>query len=283
MKQHAELIYDINKAEPPYGGLSFWWLGQHSFVVKAGGRILYFDPYLKPDERRLVAPLLRPAEVRHADWVLCSHDHSDHLDPFAIEGIVAASRNTRFVASRVAAGHLRGLGVTEERLVALDEGLAYEEDGLRISALAAAHEFLDRDPVLGYPYLGLIVETGGVTIAHLGDTCRYDGMLAKLRRFAPDILFVPINGRDAVRLKSGCIGNMTYQEAVDLAGELRPRLTVPAHYDMFAHNSADPRLFADYMDVKYPGLQYWIGEHGVRVDLEPPTVAAACTSTDTFK
>jgi L-ascorbate metabolism protein UlaG (beta-lactamase superfamily) len=58
---------------------------------------------------------------------------------------------------------------------------------------------------------------------------------------------------------------MTYQEAVDLAGDIRPRLTVPGHYDMFTGNSEDPAKFARYMDVKFPDLAYWIGEHGTAV------------------
>ena len=60
---------------------------------------------------------------------------------------------------------------------------------------------------------------------------------------------------DARRLKRHCIGNMTYQEAADLAGALQPGLTVPAHYDMFAMNSLNPKLFFDYMKVKYPTLK----------------------------
>jgi len=78
-------------------------------------------------------------------------------------------------------------------------------------------------------------------------------------------MFVPINGRDAVRLSSNTIGNMTYQEAVDLAGALQARLVVPAHYGMFAHNSEDPQLFADYLTVKYPDRHCWIGEPGEAV------------------
>jgi hypothetical protein len=58
-----------------------------------------------------------------------------------------------------------------------------------------------------------------------------------------------------------CSINMTYQEAVDLAGTLRPDLTGPGHYDMFKHNSEDPQKFADYFSLKYPGLKYWIGNH----------------------
>ncbi len=62
---------------------------------------------------------------------------------------------------------------------------------------------------------------------------------------------------------------MTFQETVDLAGELEPRLTVPGHYEMFSNNSEDPQKFADYMRVKYPHLQFWIGEHGVAVVVPP--------------
>jgi L-ascorbate metabolism protein UlaG (beta-lactamase superfamily) len=58
---------------------------------------------------------------------------------------------------------------------------------------------------------------------------------------------------------------MTYQEAVDLAGNLRPKLVVPGHYEMFSSNSQDPALFADYLDAKYPGIQCWIGDHGEKV------------------
>ena len=49
----------------------------------------------------------------------------------------------------------------------------------------------------------------------------------------------------------GYIGNMTYQEAVDLAGEAGPEAVILGHFDMFAENSADPEEFADYLDAKY--------------------------------
>ena len=65
-------------------------------------------------------------------------------------------------------------------------------------------------------------------------------------------MFPPINGRDAERLRDNCIGNMTYQEAADLVGVLKPGLAVPGHYDMFAFNGEDPRKFVDYVEIKYP-------------------------------
>jgi L-ascorbate metabolism protein UlaG (beta-lactamase superfamily) len=264
-----KLLEDINNMTLPSGGVAFWWLGQLSFVVKVEDTVFYFDPYLAPNPRRRVPPLLSPEEVTNADWVFCSHDHGDHLDKVAIPGIAAASPQARFVCSKVASKRMTELNVPQDRVVTLDEGLVHEQAGVRISAIAAAHEFFDRDAELGYPYLGFIVEANGVTILHTGDTLRYDGIAAKLSPWKFDLAFMPINGRDAVRYARGTLGNMTYQEAVDLAGDLRPRLTMPGHYEMFEHNSADPKLFADYMDVKFPGLSYWIGGHGEAVVLPP--------------
>ena len=108
----------------------------------------------------------------------------------------------------------------------------------------------------------------GVSAYFAGDTVNYEGLLTRLQEMGPDVVFLPINGRDAERYRRGCIGNLTYQEAVDLAGELAPRLAVPVHYDMFAANSEDPRKFVDYLEAKYPGVRSWVGEHGERVEVE---------------
>lgn len=262
MKTGTDLIKDIDAAKVASGEAVFWWIGQLGYVVKCADAVLYFDPYLAPKETRTVPPMLDPATIVHADWVFCTHDHSDHLDPVAVRGIAAASPKTRFVAARTAGKRLSELGVGPERMVLLDAGQRYEGAGIAIEAVAAQHEFFDVDPVLGHPFLSFIVECGGVRILHTGDTLRYDGYEAALARYSYDLAFAPINGRDGERLAKNIKGNMTFQETVDLFGVLKPGLAVPGHYEMFAHNSQDPAAFARYMDVKFPDVRYWIGEHG---------------------
>jgi L-ascorbate 6-phosphate lactonase len=269
MKTGEALLHEIETTELEPGAVAFWWLGQLSYVVKLGQTVLYFDPYLAPSPRRNVPPLLDPALITHADYVFGSHDHTDHIDPYTLPRLAAAAPRARFVCSRVASEHVRALGIADARIIALDEGMSFQEGDLTIEPIAAAHELLDRDPERGHPYLSFIVHYGSVSVYHSGDTCVYDGMTAKLRAHALDLAFVPINGRDAERLARGCIGNMTFQEAVDLVGALRPRLAVPGHYDMFDGNTADPAQFAAYMDVKFPQAPYWIGAHGERVILPP--------------
>jgi len=264
-----ELIHQISATEVPPGTLAFWWLGQNGFAFKGGDTVVYTDLYLSDPgggKRQTPRPLT-PEQVTNATVVTCSHDHSDHLDPGAIPGLVAASPKAKFVVPRTATQRMLYLGVAQNRLVPVSHGESVELGALTLTALKSKHEFFDEDPELGFPYLGFVFSLNGVTWYHAGDTVPWDGLVAALRAFSPDVLFLPINGRDAERYRRGCLGNCTFQESVDIAGEVRPRLAVPMHWDMFAANSEDPQKFVDYLQAKYPGIGTWVGRVGERVTL----------------
>lgn len=261
-----DLIRDIDECHVQPRQLAIWWLGQHGFVVKAGTSVIYLDPFLSPLPRRQVAPLLEAWQVQNASIICGSHDHVDHIDRDVWPGLAKASPAAMFLVPDLLRKDLaKDLGIPKERFLGLDDGRVVQIHGIRIHGIAAAHEFFDQDPVTErYPYLGYVIEANDCVIYHSGDCCNYEGLQTKLKKWDLDVMFLPINGRDAERLASGCIGNMTYQEAADLAGSLRPGLTVPAHYEMFANNSQDPQPFIAYMDVKYPYQRTALLEHGKR-------------------
>ncbi|MEI8197165.1 MAG: MBL fold metallo-hydrolase [Phycisphaerae bacterium] len=266
MLQGPALIRDIDACQLALGQAAFWWLGQHGFAVKLGNAVCYIDAFLSPMEGRQVPPLLNPADITNATLVLGSHDHGDHIDRPAWPLIAQASPRARFVVPKLLQAQVaRELKIPQDRVLGVDEGITLTIAQVQVTAVPAAHEFLDTDPTTDlHPYLGFMLVGNGLTLYHAGDTCLYEGMQATLRRFPLDLAFLPINGRDAQRLRTNCIGNMTYQEAVDLAGALRPGLVIPTHFEMFAMNSADPRLFVDYLNVKYPERKTLIPEHGCR-------------------
>lgn len=263
----ADLIRDVDTCTVPAGQIALWWLGQHSFIVKSGKTIIYIDPFLSELDGRQVPPLVNAEIVRHADIICGTHDHADHIDRPVWPALAAASTKAKFLVPDLLRERLAvELPLAINRMVGLDDGKSVEVAGVKISAVAASHEFLDQDPATGrYPYLGFIFEANGKTWYHAGDTVWYEGLQTKLRRWKFDLMLLPINGRDARRLSTGIIGNMTYQEAADLSGPLHPGLVIPTHYEMFAGNPGDPAAFQQYMNVKYPTVKTHRCRHGERL------------------
>ena len=248
------LLEKMAAVVPEAGHFALCHLGQHSFLLKLGRTLLYLDPYLSPDDRRLIPPMIRAEEACGAQIVCGTHDHGDHIDRPSWSLIAQASPEASFVVPEAVRSSISE--VPADRLVGLNAGETVEFSGVRIHAVPAAHEFLDRDERTGlYPYLGYVIEGGGVTVYHAGDCCLYEGISAWLGKWKLDLALLPINGRDAWRYTHDVIGCMTFQEAADLAGVIRPDLVMPAHYDMFAVNTEDPQKFLDYVRVKYPALR----------------------------
>ena len=259
-----KIVKEFSNLRLKPGEGAFCRLCQHSFILKLGTTVIYVDPFLSAHPARLYPSPVSAEEITNADVVCGTHDHGDHIDRPVWPILAKTSPKAKFVlpeAVRRANPPLKG--AAGRRQVGLNAGESVTIGEVKITAVPAAHELLDYNPKTGlYPYLGYIFEGNGLTVYHSGDCCRYEEQVKILSQWKLDLALLPINGRDAWRLTHDCIGCMTYQEAADLAGLLEPRLTVPAHYDMFANNQADPWLFTEYMRVKYPRLATQVAKPG---------------------
>ena len=235
--------------------------------MKLGAAVVLVDPFLGRVEGRLVPPLFSAEDARGVvTAVICTHDHDDHIDPEAVPALARAT-DAVFVAPRAHSARMTSLGVPSHRLVAMNDEETAAAGGVTVTAVKSSHEFFDQTADGLFPYLGYVVQGAGRALYHSGDTVWWEGLQARLSRWAFDAVMLPINGRDAHRFSTGIIGNMVYQEAADLAGGLSVKLVVPMHYDMFAFNAEDPALFVDYVRVKYPRQKVWVGGHAARVTL----------------
>ena len=179
--------------------------------------------------------------------MLLTHDHVDHTDLRTVLPLAEASSDASFVASFTARDTLAEARLETGRLIVPEVGKALSAAGATITAFPSAHTELERDPERGYPYLGYVIEWGGVTIYHAGDTVIYDGLIETFSGWRIDVAFVPINGRDYFRTKNGLVGNTDLREAAELAETLDVGVIVPTHYDLLAFNAADPRHFVSYL------------------------------------
>ena len=119
-------------------------------------------------------------------------------------------------------------------------GASVEFCGIRFSGVASAHETVERDEYGQVKALGYVLQFGGWSLYHSGDTLRYDGMAEKLRPFAVDVALLPINGRAPERRVPG---NLSGPEAAQLAHDIGAKLVIPCHFEMFEFNTASPEDF----------------------------------------
>ena len=247
------LIRKIRETPTPRGTAALWWMGQMGLWIKLGSTLVSVDYFATVIPERRTPPPVPAEEVADVQLFLGTHDHLDHIDHACWRIWRDICPEARFVFPEAHRTAVREDGIDDSRLIGMNSGEAARIGEITVRAVAAAHEFTEQDPETGlYPHLQYVIEGNGVRIYHAGDTVRYEGMLPALKALGPfDAALVPVNGRDAKRYRENCIGNMTFQEAVDLIGELRPGLAIPGHWDMFAHNSENPAAFADYLAAKY--------------------------------
>jgi L-ascorbate metabolism protein UlaG (beta-lactamase superfamily) len=252
VQSHDELLADIHASNLRDGSFRLWWLGQSGFLVQWNGIHVLLDPYLsdsltrkycqtdKPHVR-MVELVVDPARLAFVDIATSTHNHTDHLDAETLCPIFAQNPDLKLVipeANRVFVAER--LKVDPAIPIGVEDGSSVEICDIRFSGVASAHETVDCDEHGRAKYLGYVLQFGGWSIYHSGDTVRYEGMAEKLRLFSVDVALLPINGRAPERRIPG---NLFGGEAAQLAKDIGAKLAVPCHYEMFEFNTASPEEF----------------------------------------
>ena len=197
------------------------WFRQAALRWSDGQRTVYFDPWgTRPDDDP-------------ADLILITHAHRDHFRPEEIERV--ASSRTRIAAPSDVAAELSG------DVTPVAPGESHELAGVRFTTVPAYNtreEALEFHP-RAKRWVGYVVELGGITYYHAGDTDHAPG----LDDVRADVAFLPIGGKFT----------MDATQAAGLARAIAPRVAVPFHYGFVVGSASDGERFrqaADPVDVE---------------------------------
>ena len=250
--QDDALLADIKSAPKGTDHFHLWWLGQSGFLIQWNGRHLLFDPYLsdslsmkyaasdKP-HTRMTERVVAPEKLNFIDVTTSSHNHTDHLDADTLRPLLAQNPGMRLIvpAANLAFAEER-VGVAPERLIPVDASDSFAHAGFELHAIPAAHNELEQDQHSRFKFLGYLATFGPFAVFHSGDTLRYPMMTSWLMDWPIDLALLPINGNQPERRVAG---NLDGREAAQLARDIKTRMVVPCHYDMFEFNTASPELF----------------------------------------
>ena len=227
------------------------WYGQAGFRLAAGDSRVLIDPFLtdRPD-RRYPPPASAP-DFADITLVLCTHEHIDHLDVPFLRDFCAVNATARIVVPLPVVAIAAEGGLDRSRLIGASPGEELRDRDVTVHPVPALHGLGGDKPVVyefspgGGPvrFLGYLVETGGIRFFHHGDGLLYPELPATLSGLAPDVLMIPINGRDHMREADGIVGNMNETEAAWLCDQVRPSFVLPMHYEAIKNNTGDPGHF----------------------------------------
>lgn len=256
MNKHTILNTNVEDKQ-----VALFYLGQEGFLIKYKDKYILIDPYLSDyvDQncctetvkwvRNYPAPI-EASELDFVDYVLCTHPHFDHADPYTLSALASCNPNAFFIAPEPMRDTMLSYGIVPERFIGAlaDEKIVL--DGCDIIPIPSAHEELHQDAHGNYLEVGYKLLLGDTSIYHAGDCCVYEGLVERLMN--TDILMVPVNGRSYFkRYEEDIIGNMTAEEAVILAKKTNSGLLVPMHYDLYSVNCINPAHFVDTLNQLY--------------------------------
>ncbi|KMZ42272.1 MULTISPECIES: metal-dependent hydrolase [Bacillales] len=201
--------------------------GHSSVQVTSEGHSIMIDPFISGSP--VAATKLEDISVQ---YILLTHGHQDHI----LDAVELAKKNdATIVATHELATYLSWQGV---KTISMNLGGSIKLPFGKVKMTQAFHSsgvVLDDEKQIVYMGMpgGFVIELGGKTIYHAGDTGLFGDMKLIGERHDIDLAFLPI----------GDVFTMGPEDALVAAEWVQADFVVPIHYDTFPPIKQDGEAF----------------------------------------
>jgi len=192
--------------------LNITFLGHAGFLFDDGKHQLCVDPFLTGNE----LAKHKPADIQCQTLAL-THGHEDH---FGDTMEILANTDAQLIAAYEICNYVAEQG--HQNVNPGNPGGKIDTDFGYVAFTQAFHSSSYQGRYMGMP-CGLIIEIGGVTIYHAGDTTLFSDMKLIGDLYDPDIALLPVGDRFT----------MGPELATRAAELVQPKVAVPVHYKTF--------------------------------------------------
>lgn len=212
-------------------GVKITWLGHSAFLLEAEKKVL-IDPFISGNP---IAPC-SPEEL-DPDIIAVTHGHRDHLGD-TVE--IGKRAECRIFSIHEVANYIKSKGVFAE---GMNKGGTVNVEGISLTMTEALHS--SSIDASGFSFdggspAGYVIQIGGHTIYHAGDTTIFGDMKLISELYEPEVALLPIGDRFTMGIK----------EATKAVEFIRPKIVIPMHYNTFDIISQDPLEFKQAVESK---------------------------------
>jgi L-ascorbate metabolism protein UlaG (beta-lactamase superfamily) len=213
--------------------LKITYMGHSAVLLADGTHEVAIDPFLKDNP----VASAKPDDIK-AKFIILSHGHGDHLGD-TIE--IAKKNDAMVIGTFELAGYCGQKGV--KSIHQMNTGGSYKFPFGEVKLTLAFHSSSSPDgQYMGDPN-GLIIEMGGKTIYHAGDTALFSDMKLIGEMHQIDVMMVPAGDNFTMGIDDAA-------KAVEL---VKPKIAVPIHYNTFPVIKIDPEEFVKKLPADVEG------------------------------
>lgn len=207
--------------------MNIQFIAQSWFIIESNNKRIAIDLWTSNP----VYPL-QHEEVPHIDYFFLTHDHSDH----GMQDMIALAKRDEacFVTTVELAKKVAEQWVTQVESCA-PWGEFKLDESVSVFVTEAVHT-----SQTGFP-CGYIIRFDDKVIYHAGDTAYMESFKFYSALYSIDVAMIPIGSRYT----------MWPREAVYAVRDLRPKVTIPIHYNLSAKTKQDPDVFIQGLQEKH--------------------------------
>ncbi len=218
------------------GDLGITFIGHSSFLLQIGGKNVLIDPVLSKRLivlRRLRRPGIAANQMPPIDVVLVTHAHMDHLDIASLRRVIRSTTRLRGRPPEVVVPNgvedlVSQLGFAKIHKMEWWDKIMVQDLTVTMTPCQHWGARMFKDTHRGFG--GYVIEGGGHSVYHSGDTAYFNGFSEIGRRLNPQVALLPIGAYfpDSYRAV-----HTSPEEAVQAFRDLGAEWMIPMHYGTF--------------------------------------------------
>jgi L-ascorbate metabolism protein UlaG (beta-lactamase superfamily) len=226
---------------PIQEGIAIWFLGGPSLAIRTPQMVIYLDLFTGPSPvpvvTKAIPEVIDPEAIRRADLAISTHHDEDHCDRHSLSWL-HRNTTTEFLGP-VSCNRLYqewDFDPARTRQIAADENLSFGD--VTIYGLPAKDVF-DPDAV------SYVIEGGGVTLFDGGDSLYFPAMAEIGERWELDLAILSY-----AKSPPDKVIYLDEDAVLKAAKDLRPRVLILKHYDLWQEFAVDPIPLVESLKLK---------------------------------